>query len=80
MPDDRPTDQREPVLPEEARTHLGRVLRSSLEAGSEQPTYLGDPVTPPEFEDQVGRLRRRLTARAEGSAAVENALNDLLKD
>ena len=73
------SEQKVPALPEEAREHLGRVLRSSLEADTERPTYLGDPVTPPEFEDQVGRLRRRLTAREEGPAAVESALENLLK-
>lgn len=67
-----------PGLPEETREHLGRALRSSLDAGTERPAYLGDPVTPPEFEDQVDRLRRRLTAREEGPAAVEGALRDLL--
>lgn len=80
MAEDRePGQDGPPALPEEAREHLGRLLRTTLESGTEQPAYLGDPVTPPEFEDQVGRLRSRLTAREEGPAAVESALGDLLK-
>lgn len=81
MAEDRDRSQRSnaPSLPEETRVQLGRALRSNLDAGAERPAYLGDPVTPPEFEDQVARLRSRLTARAEGPAAVEDALTDLLK-
>lgn len=83
MAEDRDHDERAPDeapnLPDEAREHLGRVLRSSLEADAERPAYLGDPVTPPEFEDHVDRLRRRLAAHEEGPAAVASALDDLLK-
>jgi hypothetical protein len=83
MPEHREFGERAPdeapSLPGEAREHLGRVLRSSLEAEAERPAYLGDPVTPPEFEDQVGRLRSRLAAHEKGPAAVASALDDLLK-
>jgi hypothetical protein len=79
MADDRELNQDGPTLPEEARRQLGRALRSNLDADAGRPAYLGDPVTPPEFEDQVSRLRSRLTARAQGPAAVEDALTDLLK-
>lgn len=79
MAEDLRRNHNRPSLPDDVRRQLGRTLRSSLDAGAEQPAYLGDPVTPPEFEGQVARLRSRLTARMQGPAAVEGALTDLLK-
>lgn len=67
-----------PILPDEARDHLGRALRLALARDQDAPAYLGDPGLPPDLIDHVQRLRDRLRANEIGQEAVEASLRSFL--
>ncbi|GJD60410.1 hypothetical protein [Methylobacterium frigidaeris] len=79
MPSD-PYENHDAALPQPVREHLGQQLRSTYNAEAEKPDYLGDPGLPPEFTPQLRRLEGRLKAHDTGREAVEDALNDILRE
>lgn len=65
--------------------HLGKQLRSTYHVMTEKPTFLGDPVIPPQFDGLIQKLEARDRERTEAIhdravAAVEEALGAKPKD
>ena len=71
------------VLPPPVQEHLAQQLRATYQVMADKPTFLGDPVLPPEFDRHIARLeeRERTEIREKahnlGVEAVEAALQDL---
>ena len=83
-PPDAPPEQAGAGLPRPIQEHLGRQLRTSYNAETEEkPAYLGDPALPLEFELLLQRLevserqRIRKMAHDQGLEAVERALREI---
>jgi hypothetical protein len=65
------------ALPREVQEHLGRRLRTALQAEDGKPSFLGDTNLPPEFERIVRRLEAGARGERQGYEAVKRALGDL---
>ncbi|KTS32190.1 hypothetical protein NS228_02450 [Methylobacterium indicum] len=79
MPSD-PYENHDAALPEPVREHLGKQLRTTYNAEAGKPDYLGDPVLPAEFTPQLRRLESRLKAHDTGREAVEDVVNNILRE
>jgi hypothetical protein len=56
---------------------IGQKLRSEYNAIADKPAYLGDPMLPPEMEDQITKLGITIRAHETGIEAVEEALKNI---
>jgi hypothetical protein len=64
-----------PGLDKTIQQSIGQKLRSAYNQIADKPAYLGDPVLPPEMEDQITRLGTKIRANEQGIAAVADALS-----